>query len=213
MTTTTYPNLNALIEAINTETAKILSTESAKITAIHTGNLKIGTNNQYFITWDFLNRMVHDQSMYTWYHLFNICESGDFSLAQCCTLIKMFDTPYSNYLHYSSFPTMDSFVVKLYCLMPTAKDAKDAGRVVRSFLMYLNRLAAWSFHIFPWYLGKDLTYVPDATAIASLQNLSHHITVKPGLKAKLTWEALDILVIACLAANENEKLIIIRHHH
>ncbi|KAG8216553.1 hypothetical protein J3R82DRAFT_6718 [Butyriboletus roseoflavus] len=92
--------------------------------------------------------------------------------------------------------------------MPTTHNAKGTGRVVHSFLTYLNHFAAWSFHAFPCNLSEDFPYTPDTTAVASLQDLACCITVQPGLKVKLTWDALNISVIAHLAANENENLIV-----
>lgn len=166
-----YTSLLALVAAINSETAAIHSAEPKEIHALCSGKLKIGSNSQYFTTWDFANGMIRDQSMYTWYPILLTFKDPNFSVDQAITLAKRFDTPYSNYLRYSGFPKMGAFAVKLLRLLPRATDRMDTVVAIRSFLAYLNCLAAWSFHFFPWGLGEDFSYTPSPAAVSAATRL------------------------------------------
>ncbi|KAI0695712.1 hypothetical protein BC835DRAFT_1414685 [Cytidiella melzeri] len=170
--------------------AKILSAELAEITAIRTGNLKIGSNNQYFTTWDFANSMIHDQSIMG-------TPGTILSISVSLQLPPLQQLPHHGFFCGEALPSHAHRQERQGCWQ---------GCLLPPCLSQL--FAAWSFHAFPWGLGKDLTYVPNMTAVASLQDLSRWVTVLPGLKARLTWGKLNILVIAHLAANENDKLIV-----
>jgi hypothetical protein len=223
-----FTTLCAIVAALNSETAAIRTVEPAEIRAIRTGALKIGTNNQYFTTWDFANSLLRDlsvsnapihfirrfltcdvQSM-TWYPLLLTFEDKNFTLQQACVLAKRFDTPYSNFLSYSGFPKMGKFSAALMVLLPDARTREEAITAVRAFLRYLNCLTAWSFHMFVWGIGGDnLLYTPsDADTLVSVPDLSRRVAVQPtGLRAKLTWQPLNISVMALLATQENPELV------
>ncbi|WP_416172408.1 hypothetical protein [Agrobacterium salinitolerans] len=76
---------------------------------IRTGTFAVGTNNQYFTNLDFVNGMLRDQSMYTWYPLLLTFQDERFTLEQCCALVHRFDYAYSNYLRYSGLQEMGAF--------------------------------------------------------------------------------------------------------
>jgi len=149
--------------------------------------------------------MIRDHSMYTWYPLLKIFEDESFSLEQCCLLARQFDYAYSNYLRYSGFPQMGAFAAALVKYLPEAHSRAEAIAAVRVFLAYLNRLAAWSFHYFPWDIGKHLTY--DAADEVSVErDLSRRVHIREGKQVRLTWQPLGISVMAVLATGENAAL-------
>jgi Cucumopine synthase C-terminal helical bundle domain len=187
-------------------TAAIESKEPEEIYKIRTSNFRVGTNGQYFTTWDFANGMLRDQSMYTWFPLLKTFQDRTFSLEQCCVLVDRFDYAYSNYLRYSGFPTMGAFAAGISRHLPSATSRHEAIEAVRAFLAYLNRLSAWSFHYFPWDLGKQLTYETPADSASSLADVTRRVHIADGVKVKLTWKPLDITVYAVLAVKENPEL-------
>ncbi|KAH7674045.1 hypothetical protein IHE45_08G046000 [Dioscorea alata] len=144
--------------AITAATQAILNAEPKEIHDIRTGTFAVGTNNQYFTNLDFVNGMLRDQSMYTWYPLLLTFQDERFTLDQCCALVHRFDYAYSNYLRYSGLQEMGAFAEAITKYLPTATSREEAVEAVKAFLGYLNRLAAWSFHYFPWSIGKHLTY-------------------------------------------------------
>nr|MCF1501979.1 hypothetical protein [Allorhizobium sp. Av2] len=140
-----YANLSAVLTAIKGKTTAIESTEPKELHDIRTGTFAVGTNNQYFTNLDFVNGMLRDQSMYTWYPLLLTFQDERFTLEQCCALVHRFDYAYSNYLRYSGLQEMGAFAEAITKHLPTASSRGEAVEAVKAFLGYLNRLAAWSF--------------------------------------------------------------------
>ncbi|MED6167521.1 hypothetical protein PIB30_003493 [Stylosanthes scabra] len=95
-----------LVTAIKAATDAILTTEPKEIKGIRTGGLPVGSNNQYFTTWDFANGMIRDHSTCTWYSLLITFEDNRFSLDQCCALVHRFANHCTNFLRYSGFEEM-----------------------------------------------------------------------------------------------------------
>ncbi|XLR41604.1 hypothetical protein HN51_019799 [Arachis hypogaea] len=205
---TSFSNLSELVTAVKAATDAILTTEPKEVKRIRTGGLPVGTNNQYFTTWDFVNGMIRDHSTCTWYSLLNTFEDERFSLDQCCALVHRFDYTFSNFLRYSGFQEMAVLAAALTKHLPTAKTREEAVKAVRTFLAYLNRLAAWLFHYFPWNIGKHLTYSYTTASIPTPADpdLSRRVHVADGRKVRLTWQPLGICVVATLATKENPEL-------
>ncbi|CAD0217564.1 hypothetical protein AGRHK599_LOCUS5117 [Rhizobium rhizogenes] len=142
------PDLRQLVAEITLSTKAILHIEPKELHDIRTGTFAVGTNNQYFTNLDFVNGMLRDQSMYTWYPLLLTFQDERFTLEQCCALVHRFDYAYSNYLRYSGLQEMGAFAEAITKYLPTAGSRDEAVEAVKAFLGYLNRLAAWSFHYF-----------------------------------------------------------------
>ncbi|MED6115461.1 hypothetical protein PIB30_090885 [Stylosanthes scabra] len=202
---TSFSSLPQLVTAVKAATNGTLTTEPKEIKRIRTGGLPVGTNNQYFTTWDFVNGMIRDHSTCTWYSLLITFEDHRFSLDQCCALVHRFDYTYTNFLRYSGFEEMAALAAAMSKHLPTATTREEAVKAVRAFLAYLNRLAAWSFHYFPWDIGKHLTYYTTASVAAS-PDLSRRVHVTNGRKVRMTWQPLGISVVATLATKENPEL-------
>ncbi|WP_412065959.1 hypothetical protein [Rhizobium sp. SYY.PMSO] len=201
-----FKSLGEVVRAVREKTAAYESNEPKELRDIRTGTFAVGTNNQYFTNLDFVNGMLRDQSMYTWYPLLLTFQDQRFSVEQCCALVQRFDYAYSNYLRYSGLPEMGAFAEAITKYLPTASSREEAVDAVKAFLGYLNRLAAWSFHYFPWSVGKHLTYEAPEGSIAALADLSRRVKISDGQKVRLTWEPLGISVIAHLATKENPEL-------
>ncbi|KAL9242753.1 hypothetical protein vseg_016722 [Gypsophila vaccaria] len=201
-TPVTYATLMELIEAIIAATEAVQHNEPRGIYELRTGQLKIGTMNQYYTTWDFANSLIRDLSM-TWYSLYRTFEDPTFSLDQCCALVERFDYATSNFLRYSGFPEMGGFASSLAQHLPNSGSREEALEAVRAFLKYLNILTAWSFHYFPWNIGSHLTYIEGRSAP---KQLSRRVRVTDGHRVRLSWEPLGVSVVAVMATNENPEL-------
>ena len=101
--------------------------------------------------------MIRDYSMYTYYPLLQIAENRDIPLEHFKFILDSFDHPYSNYLRYSGFPEMGHAAFALREHLPGAS-REQAIEAIRAMCVYTNTLAAWSFHYFPWGLGKHFVY-------------------------------------------------------
>lgn len=203
-----YKSLSDVVNAVKERTVAISQQEPKEIAAFRTGSLdnKAGSYGQYFGTWDIAAGMMRDYSMYTYYPLVKIIENADISLKQFQFVLDEFDHPYSNYLRYSGFPEMGHLAFALREHLPSATSRQEAIDAIRAFCAYTNQLAAWSFHYFPWGLGKQFAYEQPDVAAPSLADLSRRVHVRDGRKIRLTWQPLGISVDAVLAVNENPEL-------
>lgn len=202
-----FASLEALVLAIRTEAKKIQTNVPDEIAQFRNGRVHVGTNDQYFTTWDFANGMLRDYSMYTWKPLLLSYKDEKFSLEQCAILAKRFDFAYSNYLRYSNFPTLGAFAENLIKLLEKEGNRDTVTAAVETFLIYLNRLNSWSYHFFPWSLGEHFFFKePSVSAGAATPDLNRRVSVTTGIKVKLTWYPINISVTAYLATNENPDL-------
>lgn len=203
-----FRTLTAVVEALFAETTAIRTTEPEEIRKLRTGSLdnKVGTNGQYFATWDFANGKLRDYSTYTWYPLLQLAEDPSFSIEQVCNAINKFDHTYSNYLRYSGFPKLGRFALALRLHLPSATTREQFVLAVRTYYAYTNQLLAWSFHYFPWSLGAQFIYQNPDHPATSLTDLARRVHVREGRRIKLTWEPIGITADACLAINENREL-------
>ncbi|WP_213990426.1 hypothetical protein [Sodalis sp. dw_96] len=203
-----YTSLGDVINDIHSHTALIANDEPAEIYAFRTGTLdnQAGSYGQYFGTWDIAAGMMRDYSMYTYYPLVQIVENTDIDLSQFIFILDSFDHPYSNYLRYSGFPKMGTLAFALREWLPRAQSRQQAIEAVRAFCIYTNKMAAWSFHYFPWRLGKEFTYSQTEAVAPTLADPALRVKINQGRKIRLTWQPLGITVDAYLAVNENPEL-------
>lgn len=203
-----FNSLAEVVQAINVEIEKIKTKEPAEIHAMRTGTMdnRAGSYGQYFGTWDIAAGMLRDYSMYTWYPLLQIIENPKIDLKDFSFILNSFDQPYSNYLRYSGFPTMGLLAFALRDWILTAETREQAVQAVKTFLIYTNQLAAWSFHYFPWGLGKQFTYAEELPPADSIADLDGRVVVNSGVKVRMTWQPLGISVDAWLATDLNPEM-------
>lgn len=144
---------------IDTEVKHILAEEPEEQRIIRTGELenKAGSYGQYWTTLDFANGMIRDFSMYTMYPILKLAYEPIYTLDQLKKLIAVFHPPYTEYLGYSGYVTMLKFDRAFREALDTGDIAtkEEFISLYRSFLIYTNKMAAWSYHYFPWEIGFD----------------------------------------------------------
>ncbi len=145
----------ALQQQIDKETARIWREEPDEHRKLRLGVIEnaAGSYGQYFTTWDFANGMIRDYSMYTLYPLLRLSLDSSFSLEHLKKMFLVFDPQYTVYLGYSGFRTLETFGRSFLEAMETMSTREDFIALLTSLLKYSNKLAAWSFHYFPWAIG------------------------------------------------------------
>ncbi|MGO4706802.1 hypothetical protein AB4072_13620 [Microvirga sp. 2MCAF38] len=203
-----YGSIRDLTQEIIEATNAIMTTEPEEIRAFRTGTLdnKAGSYGQYFGTWDIAAGMIRDYSMYTLYPLLNVVQNEKIGLEQFRAVFQAFDPAYSNYLRYSGFPEMGRRAADMRRLLETTKSREDVVAAIKAFTAYTNRLAAWSFHYFPWGLGTQFQYKDPEVPAPSITDLNRRVHIKDGQRIRLTWQPLGISVEAVLATQENPEL-------
>lgn len=148
-------NWRELKKDLDKETKRIWFKEPDELKKLRLGIIDndAGSYDQYFTTWDFANGMIRDYSMYTLYPILRLAENPLFTLEHLKALIKTFDPPYSVYLGYSGYRTLEKFAAQFIESFETIKTKKEFVEIFKSFIRYTNKLGAWSYHYFPWGIG------------------------------------------------------------
>ena len=121
-------------------------------------------------------------------------------------VLDAFDPPYSNYLRYSGFPQMGEYAAALRSLVARNQSREEVIQAMRAYVAYTNRLAAWSFHYFPWELGKRFQYAEPEVPPPDIGDLKRRVRIRNGRPIRLTWQPLGASVKAVLATSENPEL-------
>ncbi|MBI1778113.1 MAG: DUF3830 family protein [Proteobacteria bacterium] len=134
------------------EAERIQTVEPEDLRKVRLGQIgDTGTYGQYFTAWDFVNGMLRDYIMYTIFPLLRLADK--LGPKEISASLDEFDPPYSEYLSYSGLVTLERFAKALRAAVREAKSAEEVKVLLRAFLRYGNRLCAWSYHYFPWYVG------------------------------------------------------------
>ena len=203
-----YASLSELTEALNARTAALMTKEPEEIHRFRSGTLenKAGSYGQYFGTWDIAHGMVRDYSMYTMYPMLQLAENPKLDHEQLRAVFEAFDLPYSNYLRYSGFPDMGELAAAFRQLIAPPVPRQELVTAMRAYVAYTNRLAAWSFHYFPWGLGRHFRYAEPEVAPPDISDPARRVRIQDGQPIRLSWEPLGISVRATLATRENPEL-------
>lgn len=147
-----FNNLKGAAAEFYAEAKRIQTVEPDDLRRIRLGEVAdTGTYGQYFTAWDFVNGMLRDYIMYTAYPLLKLVDT--LSHKDLVAAVDAFDPAYSEYLGYSGLNTLLDFSDKLRKAIRETEDKEELRTLMRTFIMYGNRLCAWSYHYFPWYLG------------------------------------------------------------
>jgi hypothetical protein len=156
-------NWQDLRDRMLAETERIWFEEPDELKELRLGVLKnkAGSYDQYFTTIDFANGMIRDFSMYTMYPILKLALNPNIPLEQMKDIVKAFHPPYTDYLRYSGYITLDAFDREFISLMDTFESKDDFIDCYKAFLRYANKVAAWSYHYFPWEI---MALYPQKTA-------------------------------------------------
>jgi hypothetical protein len=135
----------------------ITDQEPAELRALRTGELSYrpGCFGQYWTAWDFANGMIRDFSMYTVHCVYKLALTGNYDMAQLSAMVETFHPPYTEYLGYSGYRTLQRLCASLRA---AARDGSEVDQFLpcyEAFLKYVNKLAAWSYHYFSWDIGQQ----------------------------------------------------------
>jgi len=147
-----WQQLKADIEA---STAAMQTEEPKELRDIRTGDVRneAGSYGQYWTALDFSNGMIRDFSMYTMYPILKLAYDPAYDLEQLKKAYNVFHIPYTEYLGYSGMYELRSFCRRFRECLDEFESKDEFIEIYRSFLIYSNKLAAWSFHYFPWEIG------------------------------------------------------------
>ena len=125
-----------------------------KIRTDTVGN-QAGSYGAYWTSVDFANGMIRDFSMYTMYPLLKLAYDDSYDLEQLKKAYMVFHPPYTEYLGYSGMYELRDFCRRFRECLDEFENKDEFIELYKSFLLYSNKLAAWSFHYFPWEIFFD----------------------------------------------------------
>lgn len=147
-----FDDLKGVAAEFYAEAKRIQTIEPEDLRRIRLGQIgETGNYGQYFTAWDFANGMVRDHIMYTAFNWVKYVDT--LSHEALVTVIDTEDEPYSEYLGFSGFYKLREFSLKLREAVRETQDKEELRTLLRAFVMYGNRLCAWSYHYFPWHIG------------------------------------------------------------
>lgn len=205
---TSATDVNAVLAMIDAETAAIMDREPEETKKLREGRLddKAGAYGQYFGTWDIAAGMLRDCSMYTLYPLVRLARQkrSDLNIA---VMVDEMLPPYTNYLGYSGFPTLERLGDAMRPLLRGASPG-DVDALLSAYLRYANRLYCWVYHYFPWGLGEHYRYAEGEDAASAHDQAAAIVDgfAPSDTFIKLTWEPLGVSVRAWLAVDQNPEL-------
>lgn len=91
------------------------------------------------------------------YHVYGLQLDKYVDILSHEALVAVIDTEdegYSEYLGFSGLVTLREFSLKLRQSIRETEDKEELTALLEAFVMYGNRLCAWSYHYFPWHLGQ-----------------------------------------------------------
>ncbi|HXX40478.1 MAG TPA: DUF3830 domain-containing protein [bacterium] len=140
--------------------AKAFAHEASRITTVEPEDLErlrqgkvgsAGSFGQYFGPWVHADGMLRDYVMYTLYPLLQLVDTLD--AGALTVVLNSLSAGYSGFLGYCGFTTLDRFSSELRAAVQSVASRDEVRELLTAFLLYANRLCAWAYHYFPWYLG------------------------------------------------------------
>ena len=146
-----------LMEDIRKEVSTMQENEPKELYNIRNDNAgnDAGSYGQFWTSLDFTNGMIRDFSMYTMYPILKLARMPEFDLTQLKAMCEVFHIPYTEYLGYSGLYNLRSYARRFRECFDEFETKEEFMEIYSQFLLYTNKLAAWSFHYFPWEIGFE----------------------------------------------------------
>ena len=114
-----------------------------------------GSFVEHWAVIDFAVGMVRDLAGYTMYPIMIMAEDPKFTLEHLREMYMLLIPPYTNYLGYSGMFELRSFCVRFRECFDEFESTAEFSELFKVFLMYVNKLVAWTYHYFTWEVGYD----------------------------------------------------------
>ncbi len=114
-----------------------------------------GSFGQYWAAIDFAVGMVRDLGDYTMCALLRMAQSDTFTLAQIKEAYMYMHPSYTEYLGYSGMFELRTFCRRFRECLDEFESKEEFIDVYKVFIMYVNKLVAWTYHYFTWELGYE----------------------------------------------------------
>ena len=140
-------------------TQEIWLVEPKELADIHQGKLenRAGSYGQYFSTIDHANGMIRDFAN-NMYKILVSFMNPVFTLEACKVLVANVHPSYIDYMRYSNYLHWWQYDQEFIGMLDTFETKEDFIEFYKTYLMFVNKLTAWSYHSFPHQLGAFFRY-------------------------------------------------------
>lgn len=118
---------------------------------------KAGSYGQYFATIDHATGMVRDFQNHMYKILISFMDPV-FTLDACKVLVSNVHPAYIDYLRYSNYLHWGHFDQEFIRLLDTFESKEDFIDFYKTYLKFVNKMNAWSYHYFPHEIGSLFRY-------------------------------------------------------
>jgi hypothetical protein len=157
-----HPAVQALIDEVRAETARIWVTPPQELLDIHAGRItsRAGSYDQYLSTLVFVNGEVRPLGYGALNSLVRLCATSDLNLAALQTLTPTFVTTAAEFLGYCGLNTLWRFTQQTVEALPLLTTKQEYHSLISALALYTNCLNTWNLHLFPWNLGDAFPFPP-----------------------------------------------------
>mgnify|MGYP004640459481 CR=1 FL=1 len=133
--------------------------EPEELSKLHQGKLEncAGSYGQYFSTIDHACGMVRDFQNHMYKILISFMDTA-FTLDACKVLIRNVHPAYIDYLRYSNYLHWGKYDREFLGMLDTFETKEDLIEFYKSYLKFVNKMNAWSYHYFPHEIGAFFRY-------------------------------------------------------
>jgi hypothetical protein len=147
-----WQSLKADIDAATAAMQLVEPEELYNIRHACVGN-EAGSYDHLWAPIDFVNGMIRDLPGYTMYPYLKLAYDKDFDLSHLRKIYVLMHPPYTEYLGYSGMFQLREFGRRIVKAFDEFESKEELIELYTSFLIYVNKLAAWAYHYFTWDLG------------------------------------------------------------
>ena len=152
-------NWKQLQQEIADYTEEIWLEEPEELTKLHQGKLenRAGSYGQYFSTIDHANGMARDFANHMYKILISFMDPA-FTLEACKVLVSNVHPGYIDYMRYSNYLHWGQYDREFISLLDTFETKEDFIEFYKTYLKFVNKMTAWSYHFFPHEVGAFFRY-------------------------------------------------------
>ena len=142
---------------VETEIERIWLEEPEEVRRLRMGFVDSGAGSygQYFTTLVFADGEVRALGYLCYTTILNAVEDSDFDLGHIRKLSKTLIPVCAEFLGYCGLTKIWDFSRRFLIIMERAESKDGLKELVRSLVLYVNRIHGWMHFYFPWGLGSQ----------------------------------------------------------
>lgn len=149
--------LEDLNKEVREEIERIWLEEPEQVRKLRTGFIDsdAGSYGQYFSTFVFVDGEIRALGYLCYTTVLNVIEDSSFDAVHIRKLAKLLIPVCAEFLGYCGFTKVWEFSRRFLDLVDRTESKEGLKELVRSLVLYVNRMHGWVHYYFPWGLGSQ----------------------------------------------------------